>query len=743
MAPPKPVATGEIRDVKFAEALGDRYLAYALSTIVSRSLPDVRDGLKPVHRRILYAMRQLSLDPRSGYKKSARVVGDVIGKFHPHGEAAVYDALVRLAQDFAQRYPLVDGQGNFGNIDGDNAAAQRYTETRMTAVAEALLEGIDQNAVDLRPTYDGEGEEPVVLPARFPNLLANGASGIAVGMATSVPPHNAGELCDALIHLINHKRASVADLVTLVRAPDFPTGGVLVEAPDAIRAAYETGRGSFRLRARWDVEKLGHGQYSIIVTEIPHQVPKSRLVERIAALLEERKLPLLGDLRDESTDQVRLVLEPKTRNVDAAVLMESLFRATELEVRVALNLNVLDAAGVPRVMNLKEALQAFLDHRREVLQRRSQFRLDAIARRSEILRGFIIVYVNLDEVIRIIRSHDDAKERIVRRWKLTETQAEAILDMRLRALRRLEELGIKQELQGLQAEEAELKALLGDERKQWKALAAEMADIKKQFGQNTTLGKRRTEIAAPPAAIQVPVEALIEREPVTVLCSAKGWIRTVRGHNPAIADLRYKEGDEAKFVIQASTTDKLLLFGSNGRFYTLSVDKLPGGRGHGEPVRLMIDLGNEHDIVAILIYREGEKLLLASSDGRGFVVPADEALGQTRAGKVVMNPATGAAAVAAVVAEGDYVAVVGDNHKMIVFPLAQVPEMARGRGVILQRYREDGLADVKVFRRAAGLTWRQGESRTRTETELEPWEGERAQTGRLAPPGFPKSNKFN
>jgi len=742
MAPPKPVPSGEIRDVTLADALGDRYLAYALSTIVSRSLPDVRDGLKPVHRRILYAMRQLRLDPRSGYKKSARVVGDVIGKFHPHGEVAVYDALVRLAQDFAQRYPLVDGQGNFGNIDGDNAAAQRYTETRMTAVAEALLEGIDENAVDLRATYDGEGEEPVVLPARFPNLLANGASGIAVGMATSIPPHNAGELCDALIHLINKKRASVADLVALVRGPDFPTGGVLVEAPDAIRAAYETGRGSFRLRARWEVERLGHGQYAIVVTEIPHQVPKSRLVERIAALLEERKLPLLGDLRDESTDEVRLVLEPKTRNVDAAVLMESLFRATELEARVTLNLNVLDAAGVPRVMNLKEALQAFLDHRRVVLQRRSQFRLDAITRRTEVLRGFIIVYVNLDEVIRIIRSHDDAKERIVKRWKLTPMQADAILDMRLRALRRLEELQIKRELEELQAEETELKGLLGDERKQWKALGAEMADIKKRFGQMTPLGKRRTEIAAPPAAIQVPVEALIEREPVTVLCSAKGWIRTVKGHNPGIADLRYKEGDEARFAIAASTTDKLLLFASNGRFYTLSVDKLPGGRGHGEPVRLMIELGNEHDIVAILSHREGAKLLLASSDGRGFVVPADEALGQTRAGKVVMTPAAGAAAVAAVAADGDAVAVVGENRKMLVFPLAEVPEMARGRGVILQRYREAGLADVKVFRRDEGLTWQQGETRTRTETELGPWEGERAQAGRLAPAGFPKSNRF-
>jgi topoisomerase IV subunit A len=738
--PAKPVPTGEIREVKFDEALGERYLAYALSTIVSRSLPDVRDGLKPVHRRILFAMRQLRLEPRSGYKKSARIVGDVIGKFHPHGDVAVYDALVRLAQDFAQRYPLVDGQGNFGNIDGDAAAAQRYTESRMTAVAEALLDGIDENAVDLRPTYDGEGDEPVVLPARFPNLLANGASGIAVGMATSIPPHNAGELCDALIHLINHKRASVADLLMHLPGPDFPTGGVLVEAPEAIREAYETGRGSFRLRARWEAEKLGHGQYRIVVHEIPYQVPKSRLIERIAALIEERKLPLLGDMQDESTDVVRLVLEPKTRNVDPEVLMESLFRATELEVKVPLNLNVLDARGVPGVMDLRQALLAFLDHRREVLQRRARFRLDAIARRSEILRGFMIVYVNLDEVIRIIREFDDAKERMMRRWKLSETQADAILDMRLRALRRLEEIAIKQELEKLGAEEKELAALLADERKQWKSLAAEIAEIKREFGSGP-LGKRRTLVGQPPAEIQVPVEALIEREPVTVLCSAKGWIRTVKGHAPSLADLKYKEGDEGKFVIPASTTDRLLLFGSNGRFYTLAVDKLPGGRGHGEPVRLMIDLGNEHEIVAISPYREGTKLLLASNDGRGFVVPADEALAQTRAGKVVMNPAEGTRAVAVVPAEGDSVAVIGDNQKLLIFPLAEVPEMTRGRGVILQRYKEGGLSDIKVFRKIDGLAWQQ-EGRVRTLTEFLRWQGQRAGAGLLKPPGYSRNNKF-
>jgi len=611
----------------------------------------------------------------------------------------------------------------------------------MTAVAEALLDGIDENAVDLRATYDGEGEEPVVLPARFPNLLANGANGIAVGMATSIPPHNAGELCDALIHLIGHKRASVAELVALVPGPDFPTGGVLVEARDAIRAAYETGRGSFRLRAAWQVEKLGHGQYQIIVTEIPYQVQKARLIERIAALLEERKLPLLGDLHDESTDVVRLVLEPKTRNADPAVLMESLFRATELETRVPLNLNVLDAAGVPRVMNLKEALQAFLDHRQVVLRRRAQFRLDAIARRSEILRGFMIVYVNLDEVIRIIREYDDAKERMIKRWKLTDTQAEAILDMRLRALRRLEELAIKKELDSLAAEERELTALLADERKQWKTLGAEMADIKKAFGQATLLGKRRTMIGEPPAEIQIPVEALIEREPVTVLCSAKGWIRAVKGHNPTLADLRFKEGDEGRFAIEAHTTDKLLLFGSNGRFYTLGVDKLPGGRGHGEPVRLMIELGNEHDIVAMLLYREGQKLLLASSDGRGFVVPVDEALGQTRAGKVVMNPADDARALVALPAEGDTVAVIGDNQKLLIFPLSEVPEMVRGRGVILQRYKDGGLADAKVFNKSEGLPWQQ-EGRVRTLTEFARWQGERAQAGLMKPSGYSKSNKF-
>ncbi len=737
----KPVPTGAVRDVDFSSALGERYLSYALSTIMARSLPDVRDGLKPVHRRLLHAMRELNLDPRSGYKKSARVVGDVIGKFHPHGDVAVYEALVRLAQDFAQRYPLVDGQGNFGNIDGDNAAAMRYTESRLTEVAEALLAGIDEDAVDFRPTYDGEAQEPVVLPARFPNLLANGANGIAVGMATSIPPHNAAELCDALIHLVKHKRATIEDLLQHVPGPDFPTGGVLVEAPEMIRQAYETGRGSFRLRARWKEETLSRGVYQIIVTEIPYQVPKSRLVERIATLLEEKKLPLLADVRDESSDQVRLVLEPKSRNVDAVVLMESLFRATELETRVPLNLNVLDAQGVPRVMNLKEALQAFLDHRREVLQRRTRFRLEAIARRSEILHGQMIVYLNLDKVIKVIRESDDPKAELMRRWKLTDVQAEAILNLRLRALRKLEEIAIKKEIEALGAESKDLKGLLADEKRQWKSVADDLADIRKQFGPETPLGRRRTKVGSPPAEVQVPVEALVEREPCTIICSEKGWIRVVKGHGVALADLKYKDGDGERFALEAETTDKLLLLGTNGRFYTLAVDKLPGGRGHGEPVRLMIDLGNEHDVVALIPHRPGLKLLLAASDGRGFVASADEALAQTRGGKQILNLGKGAVARAAVPVVGDTVAVVGNNRKLLLFPLADVPELAKGRGVILQRYKDGQLSDIKVIVLKDGLTWRRGDQ-TRTETDLRAWIGERAQSGRVVPSGFPKNNRF-
>ncbi|HZS82701.1 MAG TPA: DNA topoisomerase IV subunit A [Stellaceae bacterium] len=738
----KTAEMGEVRDVDFAEALGERYLSYALSTIVARSLPDVRDGLKPVHRRVLYAMRELRLDPGSGYKKSARIVGDVVGKYHPHGNDAVYETLVRLAQDFAQRYPLVDGQGNFGNIDGDNAAAMRYTESRLTAVAQALLDGIEEDAVDFRPTYDGEAEEPVVLPARFPNLLANGAAGIAVGMATSIPPHNVDELCAALLHLIDNPACPIDELVAIVRGPDFPTGGVLVEPAEQIRQAYATGRGSFRLRAKWTVERMSHGMFQIVVTEMPYQAPKSRVVERLATLLEEKKLPLLADVRDESTEEVRLVLEPKSRNVDPAVLMESLFRASELETRIPLNLNVLDAAGVPRVMNLKEALQAFLDHRRIVLQRRTRHRLAAIARRMEILKGQIIVYLNIDEVIRIIRESDEPKTELMARWDLSELQAEAILNLRLRALRKLEEIEIRKELAALEKEEGELTALLAQDRRQWRAIGKEIAETRKEFGAGTALGRRRTEIGEAPAPVLVPVEALVEREAVTVLCSAKGWIRTVKGHNGAAAEVKYKEGDAPRFIVPAETTDRLIVFGTNGRFYTLPVDRLPGGRGHGEPIRLMIDLPNEHDIVALFPYRAAQKLLLAASDGRGFLVAGEEALAQTRAGKQVLVPGEGAQARICLPATGDAVALLGDNRKLLVCKLDEIPEMSRGRGVILQRYKEGGLADAKVFTLAEGLSWRQGESRTRTETDLANWLGARASSGRIVPSGFPKTNRF-
>ena len=688
-------------------------------------------------------MQQLRLDPASGYKKCARVVGDVIGKFHPHGELAVYDALVRLAQDFSQRYPLVDGQGNFGNVDGDNAAAMRYTESRLSAVAQAMLDGIDEDAVDFRPTYDGEDQEPVVLPARFPNLLANGAAGIAVGMATSIPPHNVGELCAALLHLIENPACAPGELSDRVPGPDFPTGGVLVEPPESICQAYATGRGSFRLRARWTTEALGHGLYQIVVTEMPFQVQKGRMVEKIASLLEEKKLPLLADVRDESAEDVRLVLEPKTRNVDADLLVEQLFRLTELEVRVPLNLNVLDPLGVPRVMGLKEALQAFLDHRRIVLQRRSHHRLGAVAHRIEILRGQIIVYVNLDEVIRIIREGDDPKAEMIARWELTEVQVEAILNMRLRALRRLEQIAIRKELDTLAAEEAQLTRLLSSEKRQWRAVAKEVTETATEFGSETPLGRRRTELGAAPEPVEIPAEALVEREAVTVLCSEKGWIRAVKGHNVPGAEQKYKEGDGPRFAIAAETTDRLIVFGTNGRFYTIGVDRLPGGRGHGEPLRLMIDLPNEHDIVAMFPYRPSMELLVAASDGRGFVVDGEEAMAQTRAGKQVLTPAEGAIARACVQAEGgDAVALVGDNRRLLIVKLEDIPLMTRGRGVILQRYKWGGLADCKVFRSADGLSWRQGENRTRTETDLTPWLGSRGAAGRLVPTGFPRSNRF-
>ena len=623
----------EIRDAPLAEALSERYLAYAMSTITSRSLPDVRDGLKPVQRRLLFAMRQLRLDPDQGFKKCARVVGDVIGKYHPHGDAAVYDALVRLAQDFAVRYPLVEGQGNFGNIDGDNAAAMRYTEARLTPFAWALMEGLDEDAVGFRTNYDGTEDEPELLPASVPNLLANGSAGIAVGMATAIPPHNLDELCEALLHLIKYPNATIAKLVELVPGPDFPTGGVLAEAPESIREAYASGRGGFRLRARWQPEKLGHGQYQIVVTEIPYQVQKARVVEKIAEMLAARKLPLLADIRDESAAELRLVIEPKNRTVDPGMLMESLFRHTELEARAGLNMNVLDDASVPRVMGLREVLQAFLDHRHEVLVRRTKHRLGRLESRLEILNGYRIAYFNLDELIRIIREDDDPKPTMIKLWKLSDTQAEAILNMRLRTLRRLEEEGIANEIAALAKEQKDLKGLLRDNVRRWKAIAVEVAKIKKRFGKSTELGRRRTEIGTAPTAVIVPLEAMIEREPITVICSEKGWIRAIKGHLAETADLQYKEGDRQRFVIAAETTDKLLVFANNGRFYSIGCDRLPGGRGHGEPIRLLVGLGNDEDVVSLFAHQPGRRLLVAASDGRGFVVEEDGVLAQTRGGK--------------------------------------------------------------------------------------------------------------
>jgi topoisomerase-4 subunit A len=732
---------GDIVDQQLAEILGEKYLAYALSTIMARSLPDVRDGFKPVHRRVLYAMRELNLASNTPPRKSAQVVGSVIGKYHPHGDTAVYDTLVRLAQDFATRYPLVDGQGNFGNIDGDSPAAMRYTEARLTAVAEAMLQGIDEDSVDFRPTYDGQENEPVVLPGSFPNLLANGSTGIAVGMATSIPPHNAGELGDALLALIENPEIDIAALVKLVPGPDFPTGGVMVEPADSILEAYKTGRGGFRIRARWEIEKGQQGSYLVVITEIPYQVQKSRLMERIGELFNDKKLPLLDDVRDESSDTIRLVLVPKSRNVEAPMLMEQMFRLTDLETRFPLNLNVLDGGLVPRVMSLKEVLRAFLDHRHEVLERRSRFRLAAIERRLEVLDGYLIAYLNIDEVIRIIREEDEPKPVMMERFGLTDPQVEAILNMRLRALRRLEEIEIKREHDKLSDERKSIEGLLQSQAKRWAAIAREIGEMKKKFGGDTKLGKRRTSIDVAPVVAELTRAAIIEREPVTVLVSEKGWARAVGGHDVDLAAVRCKEGDKGRFVVKADTTDLLIVFATDGKAFTIEVDKLPRGRGFGEPLRLMVDLGNDAEPMTVFRHRPGAKLLVAAGDSRGFVVTEDDIIARTRAGKQVLNLQATVEAIVCVPAEGDHVAVVGDNRKLLVFPLSEMPEMARGRGVILQKHADSTVTDVKVFTLAGGLSWRQGE-RTRTETDLRPWLGARAQAGRMVPNGFPKSNRF-
>ena len=740
--PPPPIET--ILAKPFGEAMSERYLAYALSTIQSRALPDVRDGLKPVHRRLLFGMRELRLSPNQPPKKSARVVGDVMGKYHPHGDASIYDALVRLAQDFSVRYPLIDGQGNFGNIDGDNPAAMRYTEAKMTAVAEALLQGLDEDAVDFKPSYDGHGEEPMVLPAAFPNLLANGASGIAVGMATSIPPHNVDELCTALRHLIVTPGAGLDKLVSLVPGPDFPTGGVMVEDRATILESYKTGRGSFRLRAKFEIEQLGVGQWQIIVTEMPWQVQKSRLIERMAELHALKKLPLLDDIRDESADDVRLVLVPKSRTVDPAVLMEQLFRATDLEVRIPLNMNVLDATGTPRVMNLKEVLQAFLDHRHVVLERRTRNRLAHITDRLEVLGGYLVAFLNIDAVIKIIRNEDEPKPVMIKRFKITERQAEAILNLRLRALRKLEEIEIQKEHDALSKEQKELTGLLKSEDKRWAAIDAEIQQIKKQFGKDTPLGKRRTLLSGPPAAVDLPDENEILRENITIFISDKGWVRTLKGHVEESDTKGYKEGDSPRFIIQGETTDKLLLFASNGRFYTIGADKLPRGRGFGEPLRLMVDMGDS-EIVNIEAYDETARFLVASDNGYGFVTKASDVLAQTKNGKQVLNLGEGAKAVLAVpVADkADSVAIVGTNRKLVIFPLAELPEMARGKGVLLQKYKDAKLSDAKTFMLKAGLSWSSPGGRNKTETDLKTWRVGRGSQGYQPPAGFPRSNTFN
>ncbi|WP_116131279.1 DNA topoisomerase IV subunit A [Tropicimonas sp. IMCC34043] len=761
------------------KAIGERYLTYALSTIMHRALPDARDGLKPVHRRILFAMRELRLGATSAFRKSAKISGDVMGNYHPHGDAAIYDAMARLAQDFVIRYPLVDGQGNFGNIDGDNPAASRYTEARLTAAAEALMEGLAENAVNFRDNYDGTLTEPEVMPAAYPNLLANGSSGIAVGMATNIPPHNLDELIGACLHLIKSPDARDDTLLQFVPGPDFPTGGVIVEPPENIAEAYRTGRGSFRIRAKWEIEDLGRGQWQVVVTEIPYQVPKSKLIEKLAELIQLKKLPILADVRDESAEDIRIVLEPRSRNVDAEVLMASIFRNSDLETRFAMNMNVLIDGRTPKVCSLKEVLRAFLDHRREVLRRRSEHRMEKIDHRLEVLEGFIIAFLNLDRVIDIIRYDEAPKDALMReRWggdfvranseadyvppaplrdgedgSLSDVQAEAILNMRLRSLRRLEEIELLAEQSALMEERAGLQDLLDDDGLQWDRIASELREIRTKFGKKAVGGARRTAFSEAREVAEVPLEAMIDREPVTIVCSKMGWIRAMKGHLPLDSDLKYKDGDEARFVFHGETTDKLLIFGSNGRFYTLSAATLPGGRGMGEPVRLIVDLPNEAEIVTLRIHRPGDRLLVASSAGDGFVVPADEVLAQTRSGKQVLNVRDKTVAAACIPVDGDHVAIISKNRKFLVFPLEELPEMTRGKGVRLQKYNmargkqgvlelDGGLSDIRTFAMEQGLSWQMPNGQTRRETDLSPWIGKRAGVGKAPPHGFPRDNRF-
>lgn len=737
-----------IVDAPFDSALSDRYLVYALSTITARSLPDVRDGMKPVHRRLLWAMRQLRMDPSTPYKKSARVVGEVIGKYHPHGDSSVYDAMVRLAQDFSVRYPLVEGQGNFGNIDGDNAAAFRYTEARLTQVAMDLMAGLDEDAVGFKPTYNNEEQEPELFPGAFPNLLANGAAGIAVGMATNIPPHNAAELFDAAIMLIDQPEADTAALLEHIKGPDFPTGGLVVDSPAAIAEAYATGRGGFRLRARWHIEDQGRGTWNAIVTEIPYGIQKGKLIEQIAALVNDKKLPILADIRDESDSEIRIVIEPRSRTVDADMLMESLFRMTDLEVRFSLNLNVLDAQRTPRVMSLRQALSEWIAHQFIVLQRRTAHRLAKIADRIELLDGYIVAYLNLDRVIEIIRTEDEPKPVMMAEFELNDRQAEAILNMRLRSLRRLEEMELRKEREGLEAERAGLDALLGSDARQRTRLKKDFAKLRERYGPETKLGKRRTTVAEAAPAREIPLDAMIEREPITVILSQRGWIRAMKGHLDAagLAALKFKDGDAALFDFTAQTTDKIVIAAENGRFFTLGADKLPGGRGFGEPVRLMIDLDGDIGIVAIFRASIAEKLLVAASDGRGFLVRSADVLAETRKGKTVVTPKLGAKLkiVRPVDPQADYVAAIGDNRRLLVFPLSELAELSRGQGVQLMRFRDGGLSDATTFLFAQGLSWPMGgeSGRIRTETDLGPWRAARGAAGRMPPNGFPRDNRF-
>ena len=731
----------KIKDVQLAEELSKRYLSYAMSTIVSRSLPDVRDGLKPVHRRLMYAMRQLHLDPKSGFKKCARVVGDVIGKYHPHGDSAVYGAMARLAQDFSVRYPLVDGQGNFGNIDGDGPAAMRYTEARLTDFAMALMEGLNDNAVDFMDTYDGEESEPLVMPAAVPNLLCNGTSGIAVGMATNIPPHNLSEISDALLYLIDNPQCEIEPLVKKIKGPDFPTGGVIVDKFQTILDNYTSGKGVFRIRAKWEKEDLGHGQYQIVVTEIPYMVQKAKLVEKIAELLINKKVPLLNDIRDESAQDVRIVLEPKSRTVDANLLMEHLFKQTDLESRFNMNMNVLDSDGVPRVMSIKEVLREYLNHRHNVLLRRTNYRLDKINYRLEILTGYLTAYLNLDRIIEIIRGEDDAKAVMMKEFKLTDNQAEAILNMKLRSLRRLEESQIRDEYDELSGEKAGLEELLGSESKQWQAIAEEIKQTKERFGKKTALGRRRTEFSEVTDVVEVPIEALIEKEPITVILSQKGWIRGLKGHVDLSTDFKFKDDDELAFVIHAQTTDKLVVLDSSGKFFNISANDVPTGRGFGQPLRLMIDIANNDSITAMFVFEPKASYLLATNSGRGFIVDENHILAQTRSGRKIMNVAAGEKSVFCVKVTGNMVATVGENRKLLIFKTEEIPTMARGHGVLLQKYKDGGLSDIQFFNETDGFSFSRSGG-VGVETELMTWLGHRGQVGKLVPFGFPKNNKF-